>query len=83
MDKFFTNQKVLGEKTDITPLLNEKAYWQDLVNKNPTYVDGYLQLAKVDVEEGNKSEALEFIKTALQLDPNSTKILQVQNELGL
>lgn len=83
IDKFFSNQKVLGEKTDITPLLDEKAYWQDLVDKNPTYIDGYLQLAKVDIEAGNRNEALEFIKTALQLDPNSTKIPQVQKELGL
>jgi len=83
INKFFESKKVLGTSVDTTPLQNEKVYWQSLVNKNPTYIDGYLELAKIDVELGDKNEATNFIIKALTLSPNSTKITEVQKQLGL
>lgn len=83
INKFLNTKKVLGASVNVTPLQNEKSYWQNLVDENPTYVDGYLQLAKVDVELGNVNEATTFINKALSLDPNSSKIPEVQHELGL
>ena len=83
INTFLNNQKVLGAKIDTTPLQNEKLYWENLVKKNPKYTDAYLQLAKVDIELGLKEEALDQIKTALSLDPNSNKIIEVKKLLGL
>ena len=83
INKFINSQKVLGAAVDVTPLQNEKSYWQNLVNQNPTYIDAYLELAKIDIELGNKNEASNFINTALSLDPNSSKVISVQQELGL
>lgn len=83
INKFLNNQKVLGTSVDITPLQNEKSYWQQIISNNPTYVDGYLQIAKVDIELGNKNEAMSFLERASNLDPNSSKIQEVKNELGL
>lgn len=83
INKFLINQKVLGASVDNTPLLDEKAYWQKIVSDNPSYVDGYLQLAKIEVELGNKIEAQTFINKALSLDPNSSKIPKVISALNL
>ena len=83
LNKFIQNQKVLGASVDVTSLQNEKAYWQKLVSDNPTFVDGYLQIAKVDVELGNQNEARNYLQKAKDLNPNSTKIIEVQQELGL
>jgi tetratricopeptide (TPR) repeat protein len=83
INKAITRQKVLGTSINASPLQNEKSYWQKMVSDNPTYIDGYLELAKVDVELGNINEARSYIEKALSLDPNSPKITEVQKALGL
>ncbi|GEM_PF-7109021 len=83
INKYLENQKVLSATIDVTPLQNEKLYWQTLISQNPSYIDAYLQLAKVEVELGNKNEASDLIAKALQLDPNSPKITSAQKALGL
>ncbi len=83
INKFFESQKVLGISVDVTPLQNEKDYWENIVSQNPSYTDGYLEIAKVDVELGDKNEATAYITKALTLDPNSTEITSVQKALGL
>ncbi len=83
INKSLESKKVLGAAIDVTPLQNEKSYWENLVSQNPSYRDAYLQLAKVEVELGNKNEAITYITKALTLDPNSEKITSVQRELGL
>lgn len=82
VNKFINSQKVLGTTVDVTPLQNEKAYWQKLISDNPTYIDAYLQVAKVDVELGNKNEANNFLERASNLDPNSSKVQEVKTALG-
>ncbi len=83
IESFISKQKVLGATIDTTPLQNEKSYWQNMIATNPSYIDGYLEVAKVDVELGNKIEAQSFINKALILDPNSSKIPEVETVLGL
>ncbi|HWA52285.1 MAG TPA: hypothetical protein VG895_04480 [Patescibacteria group bacterium] len=83
INNFLNDQKVLGASVDVTPLQNEKNYWENLIHQNPSYVDGYLQIAKVDVEMSNKKEAYLYIQKALELDPNSTKIPEVIKALSL
>ncbi|SRR5258708_3135010 len=82
-NKVLTNNKVLGASIDTSSLQTEKLYWQKIIVDNPTYTDGYLQLAKVDTELGNKNEAKFFIDKAISLEPNSTKITEIQKQLGL
>lgn len=83
IDKYLNQEKVLGTSVDTTPLQNEKKYWENILKDTPTYIDGYLQIAKVEVELGNKNEALNMIQKALILDPNSIRITEVQKNLGL
>jgi hypothetical protein len=83
INKFINNKKVLGAATDNQKILDEKTYWLEVVKNNPTYLGGYLELAKVDVELNMKDEAKDYIEKAYLLQPNSTKIPEVQNLLGL
>lgn len=83
LNNYLSSQKVLAASIDVSPLQEEKIFWQTVVTQTPSYIDGYLQLAKVEVELGNKNEALTYLQQALSLDPNSTKIVEVQNRLGL
>lgn len=83
IDKFLNNQKVLGTSVDTTSIQEEKLYWQKIVSDNPTYIDGYLELAKVEVQLGNIQEAQNFINQALQINPNSQRIPEVKKQLGL
>ena|SRR5260221_10809291 len=83
INHYIESQKVLGDKIDATSFLEEKTYWEAVVEKNPNYIDGYLQLAKVNVEIGNKNDAQNMIIKALELDPNNSRITSVQEELGL
>lgn len=83
LNKYLQTQKVLGTSIDISPLKNELSYWKNISEKNPTFVDSYLELAKIYTEMGDKNEALNQIKIALTLDPNSSKIIEVQHELSL
>ncbi len=83
INKYIDSQKVLGTSVDTSPLQEEKSYWQNLITDNPTYTDGYLELAKINFELGNKVEALNSLNKAIVLDPNSNKIREVQKILGL
>lgn len=83
LNKFINNKKVLGAQADNSKIIDEKNYWLNVVKNNPTYVDGYLELAKVDSELGLPDEAKIYIKTAYRLQPNYLKISEVQKLLGL
>src|SRR5579864_2513694 len=54
INNYLASQKVLGASVNVSPIQNERLYWQSVITLHPTYVDGYLELAKVDVELGNK-----------------------------
>ena len=83
INKFLSQQQVLGTQIDTTDIQNEKLYWKKMTQDNPTYIDGYLQLAKVAVELQDRTLAQTYITKALTLDPNSIKILEVKHQLGL
>ena len=73
----------MGTSINLSPLFEEQTHWQNIIATNPSYVHGYLQLAKVEVELGNKDKALNLIKEALLLDPNSPEVPMVTQKLGL
>lgn len=80
---FLATKKVLSASVDMSDIENEKNYWQQIVSQNPTYRDGYLQLAIVYDTLGNKEESLKNFEKAKLIDPNSPKIPQVQKILNL
>lgn len=71
--------EVLGIKSDP---LQEKLYWQELLTKNPSYRDAWIQIAKIDLETGDTGSAAEDLQKAKTIDPNSTKVLTFEKELS-
>ncbi|OGM30807.1 hypothetical protein A2630_00440 [Candidatus Woesebacteria bacterium RIFCSPHIGHO2_01_FULL_44_10] len=61
-------QIVLGQQVDLE---NQKAFWEDMIFKYPTYRQAWEELAKVEEKLGNTKEAQEAADTAKQISPNS------------
>ncbi|HEX6976894.1 MAG TPA: hypothetical protein VF185_00855 [Patescibacteria group bacterium] len=85
INKFLTKQRVLGAEvtTDTASIESEKVFWEKVVKENPTYRDGYLELAIIQSTLGNKVESLKNFEKAKTIDPNSSKITEVQKLLNL
>ncbi len=81
----FNTQKVLGatiERPTPEPrLVEEVNYWKKIVSDNPSYIDGYLKLAVLEKQIGNTSDSNNYINQAFKIDPNSSKIKAVLEQL--
>lgn len=82
-------QKVLGvataqalEAPNRNQLESERQFWLDMVSKNPTYRDGYLEVADIDLQLGNRLEAREMIDKSKQVDPNSEVIADFEKRVS-
>lgn len=75
-------KKVLGTNIDTSPLQKQKSYWEEIVKKNPTYRDGYLELALINHTLGDKESSIKQFEKAKTIDPNSIKVREVQTLLG-
>lgn len=83
LNNLLKNRNVLGASVETNTIQDEKEYWLKIASENPTYVDAYLQLAKVEVELSNKEGAKTYIEEAKKLNPNSEVIEKVEKDLGL
>jgi len=74
--------KVLGESSKLEQLWQQKHYsdpedikklistWEKIIEQKPNYRDAYLQLAILNYKIYENKKALEFLKEALEIDPN-------------
>ena len=69
--------QVLGERSD--QLNEDKRFWQEFVSDNPTYLDGWVMLTKVNLELGNLEEAKVAFEKARTINPNSDEISKLNN----
>lgn len=76
------NNQILGAKIDYSEIEKEKAYWEDLVSRHPSYKDGWLELAKIAAFLGETDYAQGALNTAFQIDPNSKETERVKRDLG-
>ncbi len=83
LNNLIKSRNVLGTSVEVNTIQDEKDYWLKVASENPTYVDAYLQLAKVEVELSNKEGARTYIEEAKKLNPNSESVEIVEKELGL
>ena len=51
-------------------LQNEVAYWEQIANKYQGYRDVYYRIAALQYKLGNTVTSSQYVKKALQLDPN-------------
>ena len=80
------NREVLGIKiqTDAKTVLSfEKSFWQAFLKKNPSYLPGWLELAKIEVQLEDIDNAKEALNKAREIDPNSELLKETAKKLGL
>ncbi len=81
----FLNLSIKNEKVVVlgvkTSPIEELSYWQELVAKNPTYRDGYIQIARIEIEMGDVEASSVALQTAKAIDPNSLNLLKAEREL--
>ena len=83
---FLDKQKVLGigaeaKEVVYSPSLDdEKVFWGNLIENHPSFRDGYLELADIEMKRGNKLRATNLINQAKRIDPNSLEIITFEEE---
>lgn len=68
-------KKHYSDPKDIQRLL---AAWEKIVSEKPNYRDGYLQLAYLHYKLYENEKAKEYLKKALELDPNFEPALELE-----
>jgi cytochrome c-type biogenesis protein CcmH/NrfG len=79
LNQFIKTKDVLGAGSKIADespqmLTNQKKYWNDFLTIHPTYLDGWIELTRIYLEEGNPVKARESFDRAFEISPNSRKI---------
>ncbi len=77
INNLFNNRKVLGVSIDTSSVLEQKKYYQSLVDENPTYIDGYVELSKISSFMGDKQSQLNYLKEAYILNPNNQEVIEL------
>lgn len=75
----------MGTKIEIdtkTTLINQRVFWKELLEKNPSYIYGWVELAKVEVQLENPKAARNALDSALEISPNSQLVKDVEKNLG-
>lgn len=85
LEVYLLKDKILGarmEKEKRQEELSELKFWEEVVSENPTYRDGWIEIARISWELGNKDYAIGAFNTARAIDPNSEKIKVLKRDLG-
>lgn len=75
-----SEKSVLAAKTE--NLTEAKIYWEEFLQENPNYLDGWLELSKIYSQIGYVNGAIGALETAKLIDPNSKKIVATKKLLG-
>ncbi len=64
-------KKVLGASTKIVQNLHsEKVFWEEFLEENPSYLEGWIELAIIQEELGNQNASLQALLKAEEINPN-------------
>lgn len=80
---FLYPNTVLGAKTQNLGPEDQGVYWQNLLNQYPNYIEGWIELSKIEFKAGNRTEAIKDLTKAKDIDPNSSEIKDLEKSLGL
>jgi len=84
LENYLQKDKVLAAQVQEAPqteLSYEKAFWEEKVRLYPTYLDGWLSLAKINFKLGDQETSFQALEIAKKIDPNSIKIIALEKEL--
>ena len=71
---FFLPKKVTQ---DINIYFDQEKFWISVVGRYPDYIDGWLELAKINLKLNDLDEARKAFEKALAINPNSEKIAEL------
>lgn len=83
LETYLQKDKVLGAEANIVQIESEQVFWENFLQENPGYFEGWIELAKIAYELGNKDCAIEALNSAKAINPNSDKIENLEKELSL
>ena len=72
--------KVLAANYDLDA---EMFFWENIIHKYPTYVDGLVRLSFLEIQRGNITKAQNYLLMALKLNPNAKSVIEAKKTLGL
>ncbi len=84
LETYFRKSKVLAAQAQsgpLTELVHERAFWEEKVALYPTYLDGWLSLARINFKLEDWQESQRALEMAKKIDPNSIKIINLEKEL--
>lgn len=76
---FYSKPKVSYTPTNTTN--QEISFWQSFLTSHPSYIEGWIALAKLDLRKGDKIGAEIAVQKAWKIDPNSVEILSLKNKI--
>ena len=56
-------------------------FWQNFLVIYPTYEAGWIEIAKIEIQKQNYTEALWALSKAKEINPNSEKVKNLESEL--
>jgi len=62
-------------------LAGEITFWQNFVNSNPSYFDGWVELSTLKLESDDIQGSLFAYQKALEINPNSTRLSELRLRL--
>lgn len=64
-------KRVLGASTRVVQnLQTEKNFWQNFLQENPSYLDGWIELGIIEEELGNNDASIQAFSKAKEINPN-------------
>jgi cytochrome c-type biogenesis protein CcmH/NrfG len=81
LNHYLKRQEVLGSTTVVSGSHNEIAFWEDFLNENENYIEGWLELAKLKIDEGDINGARQALIEVEKINPNSEKLMKLRNSL--
>jgi hypothetical protein len=86
LHSYLFQDQVLGSEINIqknNELIKEKDYWENIVGQNSTYLPGYIELANLNLELGDRNSAIINLIKARQINPNSNEVKHLESILGI
>jgi len=86
LNSFFNGERVLGSKTQIEEsasikLAADKEFWNNFLQENPDYFEGWIELTGLYVESEEFDLARLALDRARQINPNSKEIRNLEERL--
>jgi len=73
LKSYFYTPKVLGTETEIK-INPAQTFWESFLKENPNYFPGWIELAKIDNNNGNHLKSVEDLNHARSINPNAPEV---------